>query len=78
MIFQNEKYSYHICGYLDDVLGISYRIAKKGFMIGIIWNEWLNEVRAIQPNCHRWRWVLYDDNCTTIMIACKPFSLLID
>lgn len=44
MIFQNDKCSYLIRGCLDNVLGVSYRTTKKGFMTGIIWNEWLNEV----------------------------------
>ena len=64
MIFQNDKCSYPICGCLDNVPGVSYRTAKKGFIIGIIWIEWLNEVRAIQPDCHGQRRVLYIDNCT--------------
>ena len=48
MIFQNDKCSYPIRGCPDNVLGVSYRTAKKGFMTGIIWNEWLNEVKVVQ------------------------------
>ena len=64
MIFQNDKCSYPIYGCPNNVFGVSYRTAKKGFMTSIIWNEWLNEVRVVQPDCHGQRRVLYVDNCT--------------
>ena len=64
MIFQNDKCSYPICGCPDNVLGVSYRTTKKEFMTSIIWNEWLNEVKAVQSDCHGRRRVLYVDNCT--------------
>ena len=46
MIFQNPNYSYPIRRVPDDIPGVSYRSAKKGFMRKDVWVQWLNEPRA--------------------------------
>ena len=48
MIFQNDNSSYPIRGVPDNVPGVSYRTAKKGFMTSSVWCQWLGEPRAQQ------------------------------
>ena len=48
MIFQNDDCSYPIHGTPDSVPGVSYRTAKKGFMTGDVWVQWLGDSRAQQ------------------------------
>lgn len=50
MIFQNPNCSYPIRGVPDDIPGVSYRSAKKGFMTKDVWVQWLNEPRAQRRN----------------------------
>ena len=50
MIFQNESCSYPIRGTPDNVPGVSYRTAKKGFMTSDVWLQWLEEHRAQYRN----------------------------
>jgi DDE superfamily endonuclease len=50
MIFQNASDSYPIRGVPDNIPGVSYRTAKKGFMTKKVWLEWLSEPRAQRRN----------------------------
>jgi DDE superfamily endonuclease len=66
MIFQNENCSYPIRGVPDNVSGVSYRTAKKGFMTRDVWLQWLKERRAQHrydnSACPR---VIYVDNVSS-------------
>jgi len=64
MIFQNDNCSYPIRGVPDDVPGVSYRTAKKGFMTREVWLQWLQERRA-QATIRSQRRVVFVDNVSS-------------
>ena len=64
MIFQNQDCSYPIRGVPDNVPGVSYRTAKKGFMTREVWLQWLQEPRA-QASIRSQHRVVFIDNVSS-------------
>ena len=63
-ILKNEQPSYPIGNVHDNIPGVSYWTQPKVWMDHVVFNQWLNEIRALPPVPPGRERVLFLDNCS--------------